>query len=334
MNIVIPMAGMGKRMRPHTLTVPKPLIPVAGKPIVYHLVEDIAARADEKIDEIAFVIGRSFGAEAEKNLVAIAEKVGAKGSIYYQDEALGTAHAIMCAEPALKGHVIVAFADTLFHADFKINTEEDGVIWTKRIENPSAFGVVETDENGVVKQLWEKPETFVSDQAIIGIYYFKDGEWLRDELKYLLDNDIKIKGEYQLTDALSNMQKKGAKFRTADVDHWLDCGNKEATVNTNKMVLELNREKGTISPDAEIINSVIIEPCFIDKGVKIVDSIVGPHTSVGLNSAVIHSVVKNTIVLNHSQIKDANIEGSMIGNYSVYEGRTDSLNLGDFSEVK
>lgn len=334
MKIIIPMAGMGKRMRPHTLTVPKPLIPVAGKPIVYHLVEDIAARADEKIDEIAFIIGRSFGAEAEKNLVAIAEKVGAKGSIYYQDEPHGTAHAILCAEPALKGHVIVAFADTLFHADFKIDTEQDGVIWTKRIENPSAFGVVEIDESGVVKQLWEKPETFVSDQAIIGIYYFKDGEWLRDELKYLIDHDIKIKGEYQLTDALSNMQKKGAKFRTADVDHWLDCGNKEATVMTNKMVLELSREKATVSPDAEIINSVVIEPCFIDKGAKIVDSIVGPHTSIGLNTSVTHSVVKNSIVLNNSKIKDANIEGSMIGNHSVYAGRTDSLNLGDFSEVK
>ena len=207
------MAGMGKRMRPHTLTQPKPLIPIAGKPIVYRLVEDIARLCGEKIDEIAFVIG-DFGAEVENNLKRIAADVGAVGTIHYQTEPLGTAHAIMCAKEALKGHVTVAFADTLFHADFKIDTSQDGIIWTKRIENPSAFGVVQVDENGTVKQFWEKPTEFVSDQAIIGIYYFKDGEYLRKELQYLLDNDIKVKGEFQLTDGLENMLQQGAKFKT------------------------------------------------------------------------------------------------------------------------
>ena len=327
------MAGMGKRMRPHTLTIPKPLIPIAGKPIVYRLVEDIAGLCDEKIDEIAFVIG-DFGKEVEKNLIGIAEQVGAKGSIYYQKEALGTAHAILCAEPSLDGHLIVAFADTLFHADFKMDTEADGIIWTKRIENPSAFGVVETDSDGIVKQFWEKPAEFVSDQAIIGIYYFRDGQYLKKHLNHLIDNDLKVKGEYQLTDALDNMRKEGSKYKTADVTHWLDCGNKDATVLTNQVVLELNKNSKLISDEAKIENSVVIEPCFIDKGVSIKDSVVGPYVSLGKNSKVTNSVIKNSIIFESSSIMDANIENSMLGNFSVFEGKPDSLNLGDYSEVK
>ena len=143
-----------------------------------------------------------------------------------------------------------------------------------------------------------------------------------------------VKGEYQLTDALDNMRKEGSKFKTADVTHWLDCGNKDATVLTNKVVLELNGHEKLVSPDAKIHNSVVIEPCYIGKGVAIIDSVVGPYVSLGENSKVQHSVVRNSIILNSSTIKDANIENSMIGNFSTFEGRTDSLNLGDYSEVK
>jgi glucose-1-phosphate thymidylyltransferase len=333
MKIIIPMAGMGKRMRPHTLTIPKPLIPVGGKPIVYRLVEDIASLSDEKIDEIAFIIG-DFGKEVEKNLIEIAESVGAKASIYYQKEALGTAHAILCAEPTLSGHIIVAFADTLFQADFKIDTSLDGIIWTKRINDPASFGVVETDSEGIVKRFWEKPTEFVSDQAIIGIYYFNDGEYLKKQLRRLIDEDLKVKGEYQITDALDNMRKSGSVFKTADVIHWLDCGNKDATVLTNRMVLELNRHSPAISKEAKISNSIINEPCFIDRGVTIIDSVVGPYVSIGENSTIKDSVVKNTIILGNTKINGANLENSMIGNFSVVEGHPDSLNLGDFSEIR
>ncbi|MCX6352713.1 MAG: sugar phosphate nucleotidyltransferase, partial [Bacteroidetes bacterium] len=227
----------------------------------------------------------------------------------------------------------VAFADTLFHADFKIDTTQDGIIWTKRIENPSAFGVVQVDENGTVKQFWEKPTEFVSDQAIIGIYYFKDGEYLHKELQYLLDNDIKVKGEFQLTDGLENMLQQGAKFKTVDVDHWLDCGNKEATVFTNKMVLELSTNKDLVSVDAKVSNSVIIPPCFIAQGAVITDSVVGPYVSVGANTKVANSVLRNSIVLENANISNANIENSMLGNYAVFAGKTDSINLGDYSEA-
>ena len=327
------MAGMGKRMRPHTLTVPKPLIPVAGKPIVNRLVEDLASMCDEQIDEIAFIIG-DFGKEAEKNLLNIAAQVGAVGKIYYQDEPLGTAHAILCAADSLSDHLIVAFADTLFYADFKIDTTLDGIIWTHHIENPQAFGVVEKDADGFVKDFWEKPKEFVSDEAIIGIYYFRDGENLKKELQYLIDNDIMIKGEYQLTDALTNMNKKGAHFRTASVTHWLDCGNKEATVQTNKVVLEMTKDKQAPRTNVENVNSIIIEPCYIGDGVKLAHSVIGPFVSLGENSVIENSIISNSIVMKNATLKHANIDNAMLGNFSVYEGRPDSVNLGDYSELK
>jgi len=178
MKIIIPMAGMGKRMRPHTLTVPKPLVPIAGKAIVHRLVEDIAKVCGEKIEEVAFIIG-DFGKETEQRLIKIAESVGAKGSIYYQREALGTAHAIYCAKESLGGKVVVAFADTLFKADFTLDTSNEGIIWVQKVEDPRPFGVVKLNDKNEITDFVEKPEHFVSDLAIIGIYYFQDGENLK-----------------------------------------------------------------------------------------------------------------------------------------------------------
>src|ERR1043165_514768 len=232
MQIIIPMAGKGKRMRPHTLTTAKPLIPVAGKPIVQRLVEDITQVCGQKVNEIAFVIGPDFGAEVEQSLIKVAESQGAKGSIYYQEKALGTAHAIMCAKDALHGPTVVAFADTLFKADFTMDNSQEGVIWVQRIDDPSQFGVVKVNSENIITDFVEKPVTFVSDLAIIGIYYFKDGEYLRTELQYLLDNNITDKGEFQLTNALENMKGKGYKFEPGKVTEWLDCGNKNSTVFT------------------------------------------------------------------------------------------------------
>jgi len=233
MRIIVPMAGRGSRLRPHTLTIPKPLIPIAGKPIVHRLVEDIAGVINQKIEEIAFIIHEDFGTQVEKDLIAIAEKLGSKGTIYYQNEALGTAHAIMCAKESMKGPLVVAYADTLFRADFTLDTTADSVIWVKQVEDPSAFGVVQLNEKNQIIDFVEKPNHFVSDLAIIGIYYFKSGETLREELQYLLDNEIVKGGEYQLTDALENMKVKGMKFVPGQVDEWMDCGNKNVTVETN-----------------------------------------------------------------------------------------------------
>src|SRR6478735_6211894 len=297
MQIIIPMAGKGKRMRPHTLTTAKPLIPVAGKPIVQRLVEDITKVCGQKVTEIAFVIGPDFGAEVEQNLIKVAESQGAKGSIYYQEKALGTAHAIMCAKDAIKGKTVVAFADTLFKADFVMDTEQEGVIWVQKIEDPRQFGVVKLDAKGHITDFVEKPQNFVSDLAIIGIYYFKDGDYLKSELQYLIDNNITEKGEFQLTNALENMKKKGSKFMPGEVTEWLDCGNKNATVFTNQRVLEFDKGKPQLrGKNITVNNSVVIEPCYIGDNVELTDSVVGPHASIGAGSKISHSIVNNSIV--------------------------------------
>ena len=332
MKIIIPMAGMGKRMRPHTLTTPKPLINVGGKSIVQRLVEGISNVLSEPIEEIGFIIG-DFGKEVESKLLSIAEKIGAKGKIYYQKEALGTAHAILCAAESLKGKVIVAYADTLFKADFSLDVSKDGIIWTHKVENPSDFGVVKVDENGNISDFFEKPKEFVSDLAIIGIYYFKDGEYLKSELQFLINNNTKTNGEYGITDALYNMMKKGTKFSTSKVEEWLDCGNKNATVYTNQRILELEVNKELIADSSIIINSTVIKPCFIGEDVKIENSVVGPHVSVGKNSIINKSILCNSIIQNNSIIKNMNIENSMVGNFAKLNGKSSKLSLGDYSEI-
>lgn len=330
MNIIIPMAGAGKRMRPHTLTTPKPLLPVAGKSIVQRLVEGLARMCDEKINEIAFVIG-DFGEKVESDLIEIAKNQGAKGKIFYQHEALGTAHAVLCAAEALKGKVIVAFADTLFYADFKLEENKDGIIWVEKVEDPRPFGVVKLDKNGVISEFVEKPQTFVSDLAIIGIYYFKNGESLHDELKYLIDNDVKDKGEYQLTSALENMKGKGLRFYAGQVEEWLDCGNKNATVYTNKRVLE--REGSVISQDINLENSVIVDPCFIGEKVILKNSIIGPYVSIGNESKIENSVIQNSIIQEKAHIENQVLGNSMIGNNTVYLGKVKEASLGDYNQL-
>ena len=330
MRIIIPMAGMGKRMRPHTLTVPKPLIPIAGKPIVQRLVEDIAQTTDEKIEEIAFVVGH-FGEEIEQGLIAIAEKMNAKGKICYQEEPLGTAHAILCAGDTLNGHVIIAFADTLFKTGFKINPHQDGVIWVNKVDDPRMFGVVKLHPDGYITDFVEKPDQFVSDLAIIGVYYIRDGKVLRDEMQYLIDNNVRDKGEYQLTNALESMKKKGYKFTPGKVDEWLDCGNKDATVYTNQRILELKKGEKLIADSVKNINSVIVGPCYIGDDVILENSVIGPHVSLGKNSKVKNSVITNSIIQNAVIIDNKVITNSMIGNYAQVKGKPDDLSISDYS---
>ncbi|UOQ53486.1 sugar nucleotidyltransferase [Hymenobacter cellulosivorans] len=335
MKIIVPMAGMGKRMRPHTLTVPKPLIPIAGKPIVQRLVEDIAKVCGEQVEEVAFIIGR-FGETVEKSLIKIAESVGAKGTIVYQDEPLGTAHAILCAKESLSGPLVVAFADTLFKADFTLDSSAAGTIWVQRVDDPKPFGVVKLDEQGQITDFVEKPQEFVSDLAIIGIYYFQDGEYLRDELQFLLDNDIKDKGEYQLTNALENMKNKGTTFVPGRVTEWLDCGNKDATVFTNQRYLEYLQERGEnlVAESAKLVNSVLIPPVYIGENVVVTDSVVGPHVSLGDQSNVRSSVLSNSIVQQSATVLHANVTNSMIGNFASVTGTPDDLSLGDYNTLR
>ena len=324
------MAGMGKRMRPHTLTVPKPLLPVAGKPIVQWLVEDIIKVCKEKVEEIAFVIG-DFGKAVEEQLLNIASNLGAKGSIYYQDEPLGTAHAILCAKDALKGKVIVAFADTLFRADFTIDENKEGIIWVNKIDDPRMFGVVKVNDKGVITDFIEKPATFISDLAIIGIYYFKDGEYLKKEMQFLIDNNIREKGEYQLTNALENMKSKGTQFVPGKVVEWFDCGNKDATMYTNKRILDIHLETLKVPASLKKENAIVVQPCFIGENVEIKNSVVGPYVSVGANTKIEGSVITNSIIQSNAVIRHSVLDNSMIGNFAEYVHTPEQLSLGDYS---
>jgi glucose-1-phosphate thymidylyltransferase len=327
------MAGMGKRLRPHTLTTPKPLIPIAGKPIVYWLVHDIAEVCGNNITNIGFVIGKSFGEQVEHELLSIAEKLGAKGHLFYQEEPLGTAHAIYCAADILEGKTIVAFADTLFKAHFKLDSEQDGIIWVHQVEDPSAFGVVKLNEKGEIDDFVEKPTGFISDLAIIGIYYFKNGQQLRDEIKVLIDNKIKDDGEYQLTRVLETLKEKGTKFVPGQVDDWLDCGNKQATVETHRAYFNFMEEKRLISASSRTNNSVLIEPVYLGENVEIDNAVIGPYVSVGDNSKISESRIQNSIIQKDSMIKNANLANSMLGNFVTFEGKATDLSVGDYNTI-
>ncbi len=332
MKIIVPMAGIGSRLRPHTLTIPKPLTLIAGKPIVQRLVEDIVKVVDQKVDEIAFVIGPTFPKDTEEKLMKIAKGLNAVGKVSIQETALGTAHAIQCAKDSLSGPCVVAFADTLFKADFTLDANADGAIWVKQVDEPSAYGVVKLNE-GIITDFVEKPEEFISDLAIIGIYYFKNGGILKDEIQYLLDNDIKDKGEYQLTNALENMKKKGLKFVPGEVSDWMDCGNKEITVDTNSRVLQFAQQENEnlVSDSVSLENSRIIEPCYIGANVVLKNTTIGPNVSLGEGSVVEDSIISNSLIQTNTTVKNAQLNEAMIGNYAYFDGKFDSVSIGDYS---
>lgn len=333
MKIIIPMAGRGSRLRPHTLTVPKPLVPVVGKPIVQRIVEDFNASFPKQIDEVAFIIG-DFGPEAEEQLQTIADGIGAKASIYHQETPEGPAHAIYCAKDSLQGPCIVAFADTLFKASFQIDTRADGIIWVQKVEDPSSFGVVKTNEEGIITDFVEKSPTFVSDKAIVGLYYFQDGARLRDEIAYLIDNDLRDRGEFQITSVLENMKNKGVAFQAASIDEWLDCGNKENLLNTSRRILELKQDsEQLIADDVTTENAVIIPPCYIGAGAQLKNAVVGPYVTIGSNSTIQNSVIRDSVIQSDTSVERVVLERSMIGQHAEIAGKADDWSVGDYTQM-
>ena len=337
MKIIVPMAGRGSRLRPHTLTVPKPLVPVAGQPIVHRLVKDIAEVVKTPIEEVAFVLGDPafFGDDVVESLTALAEGLGAKASIYRQDQPLGTGHAIMCAKESLSGPAVIAYADTLIQAEFDLDPTADSVIWTKRVENPSAYGVVQLNDREEITELVEKPKEFVSDQAVIGIYYFKQVEVLKEALQHVLDNEIINGGEYQINDGIKRMMAHGKVFKTGTVEQWMDCGNKKVTVETNAQVLDNEAARGVnnVSSSVELNNATIIQPCFIGENVQLTNAVIGPHVSLGANSVIENSVVSNSIIQHETTITNTVIANSMIGSKVQYNGLARDLSLGDYTSI-
>ncbi len=334
MKIIIPMAGMGKRMRPQTLTVPKPLIQISGKTIVQLLIEEINKVLRHPITDIGFVIG-DFGKSVENELVGIARKLGAEGHIFYQNEPLGTAHAVFCAAPLLQNEVIVVFADTLFKVShIEIDKKTEGLIWVKSVEDPRIYGVVKVNENNHITEFIEHPQDNSSNLAIIGMYYFRNAENLKSEIQYLLDNQIVVKGEYQLTVALENMKRNGTIFSSASVLEWLDCGNKETTLYAHQRILEHRKNEQLVDYTAVIKNSIVVPPCFIGENVLIENSVIGKYTSVGQGTKIRNSIVLNSIIQQNSLIENVNVKNSIIGNFVKLTSEGNEWNIGDYSQMK
>ena len=339
MKIIVPMAGRGSRLRPHSLTVPKPLIPVAGQPIVHRLVKDIVKVLNQPIDEIAFVLGDPawFGDDIVASLKDLAKSLGAKASIYRQDQPLGTGHAIMCAKESLSGPAVIAYADTLIRASFNLDPEADAVIWVKQVEKPEAYGVVKLNDKKEIVELVEKPEQFVSDLAVIGIYYFKDVSVLKEELQKVLDNNIINGGEYQINDGIKGMMARGKVFKTGEVSEWMDCGNKAVTLETNQRMLgflKADGEEQLIATSIRNENSKIIEPCYIGENVVLKNTTIGPNVSIGNHCVIENSTIKNSLIQNNTTIKNANLDQAMIGNHVKYDGKFTKISIGDYSQME
>jgi glucose-1-phosphate thymidylyltransferase len=243
----------------------------------------------------------------------------------------------MCAKPSLSGPAVIAYADTLIRAEFDLDPTADSVIWTKQVENPEAYGVVKLNENGNIVELVEKPTSFVSDQAVIGIYYFKDVAVLKDKLQQVLDENVTNGGEYQINDGIKRMMADGNIFKTGTVDEWMDCGNKAITVETNARMLGFLKDDGEeqlIASSVKLNNAEILEPCFIGENVVISDSIIGPNVSIGNNCIIDNSVIKNSLIQTHTTIKNAQLDEAMIGNHVNYNGNFTSVSIGDYSVLE
>ena len=338
MKIIVPMAGRGSRLRPHTLSTPKPLIPVAGAPIVYQLVREIAQVVKAPITEIGFVLGDPafFGSEVEKSLTELALELGAEPYFFRQDKPLGTGHAVLCAKELLEGPAVVAYADTLIRANLNLDPTADAVIWVKQVKKPEAFGVVQLDHEHKINNLIEKPQSFISDLAVIGIYYFKEIERLKGSLEKFSNKKLEEGKEYQINDGILDMISKGAIIKPGEVTHWMDCGNPRATIETNAKILALKQEEGVelIHPSVKLENSKIIPPCFIADKVHIKNSTIGPGVSIGEGSYIENAHLKNTLIQNHCYITALNTEEAMIGRHVHYNGNPTFVSMGDYSELK
>ena len=325
------MAGRGTRVRPHSHTVPKPLLPVAGTMIIERLVETFVRTLDRKIDEIVYILGPDFGQDIKDQLTVMSDRHNATATFRVQFPALGTAHAVSCASEDLDGEVIVAFADTLFDSKEKFNLDgADSVIWLKQVDDPSRFGVA-IHENDTITGFVEKPEEFISDLAIIGVYYFKDGQDLKRQVQRVMDDDAKGPGgEYFLTVALDNMINEGKVFKIATVDEWLDCGTLPAWLETTG---EIVAKENHPYDEKNYSATKIIPPVFISDGVIIDGSVIGPNVSIEAGAHIVNSRIKNTIIRENATLKHVETSGSTIGAHTVLTNVKGKVDVGDHSEI-
>ena len=325
MQVIIPLAGFGTRLRPHTYTKPKPLINVAGKPVLGHILDKFQGL---DIDEIIFVVGY-LGDQ-------IRDYVGAnyKFKCHYveQTELLGQAHAIYLTKELVDGPTVILFVDTLFEANLKRLDKEtsDGVIYVKEVEDPRRFGVTIVNEAGHITRLIEKPDSMKDNLAVIGLYYVKDIQRLMSAIEILMDKNLQTKGEFYLADALQLMIDNGAILRPEPVDIWLDCGKPETVLETNRYLLKRDMDN---SSEVASIASIIVPPVHIHPSAKIKNCIIGPYVTIAANCEINDSIIRDSIVDEETYIKDAMLSQSLIGRKVDLIGRYRRLNLGDSAFV-
>ena len=335
MKLIIPMAGRGTRVRPHSHVTPKPLLPVRGRTMVERIVETFAGVLPRPITEAVFVLGPDFGDDVRRQLTGICEAHGIVAHFGVQERAEGTAHAVLQAGDHLNGEGVIVFADTLFFMDpVALDGGADVVAWVKHVEDPSRFGVAVREDGidgtGPIVAFVEKPKTLISHEALIGIYWVKDLARWANEARHLIDNGVQVNGEYQLTDAMDRMLKDGAVFHTAGVNEWLDCGTIPALLETTAFILDYEQ---TDTHEGGVENSVVIPPVYLGPGAKVVNSVVGPHASVEAGAVVEGSVVRDSIVFAKGKVQGSVLAGSLVGQSAVVVNATGPLNVGDHATV-
>jgi glucose-1-phosphate thymidylyltransferase len=328
MKIVIPTAGYGTRLRPLTWSKPKPLVTVAGKPVLGHVLDMFAELP--VVHEIIFIVGY-LGDQIE----AYVEEAYPQYQCRYveQKELIGQSHAIWLARQGLTGPMIMAFVDTLIETDLSdLDAEEaEAIAWVKEVPDPRRFGVAEVGENSWVRQLIEKPQEMSNNLAVVGFYYFKAAEKLIEAIKIQMERQAQLKGEYYLADAINIMLEDGLKMRVRPVDVWNDCGKPDALLETNRYLLENGRDNSRDAADRKDV--VVVPPVFIDPTAKIHQSVIGPHVSIGSGCVIQHSLIQDSIIDNDSHIIDASLKQSLIGRETRVIGQQRSLNIGDSSEI-
>lgn len=305
MKIVLPVAGNGLRLRPYTENVPKCLLPVAGKTILDWIIEDsLFLNPSETI----FITG--YKADVVDQFLTKRPAWGATRTVV-QSNPQGLGEAISLSLPFVNDDepLLIILGDTLFEADLSIlNNAQENILYTFKVEDPKRFGVAVTDASGRIERLVEKPQEFVSDEAIVGIYYIKDVKVLKECLKYLMDNNIRTKNEFQLTDALEMMIEKGCKFSTAPVSKWLDCGLAETLLETNAHVLARNDNSASVSAEG----CKIVAPCYIGKNVQLKNSTIGPNVSIGDDAVVENCTLKDVVVWDGVKITGKNLDNVIV----------------------
>ena len=330
MRLIVPMAGKGTRLRPHTHVTPKPLLPVVGSSMVERIIDTLAEVLPRPIKEAVFVLG-DFPQEVQEQLREICARHRIEAHFVRQEQALGTAHAVYCAKDYLSGEGLIVFADTLFEMEGTVDLEgADGIVWVKWVEDPSRFGVVVREGDRIVAFV-EKPSEPISHEAIIGIYYLRQLEALRREIEYLLEHNITGHGnEYQLTDAMDRLLQAGLIFKTASVQEWLDCGTIPALMETTKYYLKKEGLKKSLG-DAH--QSVIIPPVYLGPGAEVVRSVVGPYVSVEAGARIEGAVVRDSILFSHAQVGQIVLADSLVGQHARVTRTPEVLNVGDHSVV-